>query len=202
MKYGYARVSSQDQNLDRQIDALKAEGIRQIDIYSDKKSGKDLKRKGLTEVLERLQENDELVITSLDRLSRNYDDIRNLWNNIISVKKANIKVLDMPLLNTTSTASSYGLTGKMLSNVFLEFIAYLAESERKAIKERQRQGILSAKNRGVRFGRNFKLSEVEFRIIDQKIQSGEMSISKAWRDMKISRNCYYKTKERLELIAE
>ena len=106
MKYGYARVSSQDQNLDRQIDALKAEGIRQIDIYSDKKSGKDLKRKGLTEVLERLQENDELVITSLDRLSRNYDDIRNLWNNIISVKKANIKVLDMPLLNTTSTASS------------------------------------------------------------------------------------------------
>ena len=166
MKYGYARVSSQDQNLDRQIDALKAEGIRQIDIYSDKKSGKDLKRKGLTEVLERLQENDELVISSLDRLSRNYDDIRNLWNNIISVKKANIKVLDMPLLNTTSTASSYGLTGKMLSNVFLEFIAYLAESERKAIKERQRQGILSAKNRGVRFGRNFKLSEVEFRIID------------------------------------
>ncbi|MDD7286075.1 MAG: recombinase family protein [Succinivibrio sp.] len=202
MKYGYARVSSQDQNLDRQIDALKAEGIRQIDIYSDKKSGKDLKRKGLTEVLERLQENDELVITSLDRLSRNYDDIRNLWNNIISVKKANIKVLDMPLLNTTSTASSYGLTGKMLSNVFLEFIAYLAESERKAIKERQRQGILSAKNRGVRFGRNFKLSEVEFRIIDQKIQSGELSISKACRDMKISRNCYYKTKERLELIAE
>ena len=202
MKYGYARVSSQDQNLDRQIDALKAEGIRQIDIYSDKRSGKDLKRKGLTEVLEKLQENDELVITSLDRLSRNYDDIRNLWNTIISVKKANVKVLDMPLLNTTSTASSYGLTGKMLSNVFLEFIAYLAESERKAIKERQRQGILSAKNRGVRFGRNFKLSEVEFRIIDEKIQSGELSISKACRDMKISLNCYYKTKERLELIAE
>ena len=74
MKYGYARVSSQDQNLDRQIDALKAEGIRQIDIYSDKKSGKDLKRKGLTEVLERLQENDELVITSLDRLIKSLLD--------------------------------------------------------------------------------------------------------------------------------
>lgn len=137
--YGYARVSTRDQNLDRQLKALHDAGVEERDILIDKQSGKDFNRqsyKMLTEKL--LREGDTLVILSIDRLGRNYTEIREQWELITKTMSANIKVLDMPLLDTTNTEN---LDSRFIADLVLQILSYVAEKERENTRKRQRQGI-------------------------------------------------------------
>lgn len=155
--YGYARVSSTDQNLDRQIKQLKQFVADDRFIITDKASGKDFDRKGYNLLVGSnanaplLRENDLLVITSLDRLGRNYVEIREQWETITHKIKANIKVLDMPLLDTSNHTDN--LDTRFVADLVLQVLSYVAEKERKHIKDRQRQGIEVAKAQGKHLGR-------------------------------------------------
>ena len=149
--YGYARVSSKDQNLDRQIDALTAFPIDQKRIYADKASGKDFNRPRYKALIRRLKPGDVLVIKSIDRLGRNYNEILEEWRLITKSKQAAIVVLDMPLLDTR--AQSGDITGVFLADVVLQLLSYVAQVERENTKQRQAEGIAAAQARGVRFGR-------------------------------------------------
>ncbi len=149
--YGYARVSTKDQCLDRQIIALKGFGIKDKDIYLDKISGKDFKRPKYQMMVKRLKEDDILVIHSIDRLGRNYEEILEEWRILTKKIKAQIVVLDMPLLDTRKKDKD--LTGVFLADMVLQILSYVAETERSNIKKRQREGIIAAKQRGVIFGR-------------------------------------------------
>lgn len=149
MNYAYARVSTKEQNLDRQIEEFKNYNIDRI--YCDKQSGKDFDRVEYNKLIKRLKENDTLYIMSIDRLGRDYDLIIENWKLITQKKHANIVVLDMPILNTQT--NNLGLDGKFLSNLVLQILSYVAQKEREKIKERQAQGIKIAKEKGIKFGR-------------------------------------------------
>ena len=151
MEYGYARVSSVDQNVARQIDALRAAGIKHDNVFIDKRSGKDFNRPAWKRLMRKLKCGDLLVVLSLDRLGRNYGEILEVWRKITKQKNANIKVLDMEILDTTK--KSNGLIGTLITDIVLSLLSYVAETERRNIRERQREGIEAAKRRGVKFGR-------------------------------------------------
>lgn len=150
-EFGYARVSSKDQNLARQIDALKGVGLDDAAIFADKASGKDFKRPAYRRMLRRLKPGDVLYVKSIDRLGRNYEEIIGEWRCITRNRGADIVVLDMPLLDTRQGAG--GVTGAFLSDMILQILSYVAQIERDNIRLRQAEGIASAKARGVRFGR-------------------------------------------------
>lgn len=149
--YAYARVSARDQNLARQLDSFTAFGIDEKHIYADKKSGKDFERTAYRRLLKRLCRGDLLVIKSIDRLGRNYEQIIAEWAKIVNTLGADILVLDMPLLDTRVKADT--LIGKFISDIVLQVLSFVAENERANIKARQQEGIKAAKERGVRFGR-------------------------------------------------
>lgn len=149
-KIGYARVSSITQKEDRQIDELIAYGILQDNIYVDKQSGKDFNRKAYKKMYKALKSDDLLVIKSIDRLGRNYHEIQEEWRKITKKKGADIIVLDMPLLDTTK---SKDLLGTFIADLVLQLLSFVAENERINIRQRQKEGIIAAKKRGVRFGR-------------------------------------------------
>ncbi|MBQ9210877.1 MAG: recombinase family protein [Clostridia bacterium] len=150
--YGYVRVSSKDQNEDRQIIALREAGVPEKNIYVEKKSGKDFDRPVYKKLLRRLKPNDVLVIKSIDRLGRNYTELQEEWRRITIEKEVDIVVLDMPLLDTRKATGD--LTGRFISNLVLQILSYVSEVERDNIKQRQREGIAAAKARGVKFGRD------------------------------------------------
>ncbi|MDO4467364.1 MAG: recombinase family protein [Bacillota bacterium] len=152
--YAYVRVSSRDQNEDRQLRALEKIGIPISNFYIDKQSGKDFNRPRYQKMLEALEENDILYITSIDRLGRNYEEIIEQWKILTKEKKVDIIVLDMPLLDTTK---SKDLLGTFISDLVLQILSYCSESERNSIKKRQKEGIEAAKHRGVKFGRPKKI---------------------------------------------
>lgn len=149
-EYGYARVSSTDQNEDRQLIALRDAGVEYGNIYLDKRSGKDFDRPEYKKLVKKLRHGDTLYILSLDRLGRNYDEMQEQWRQITKVKGADIVVLDMPLLDTRQ---SKNLMGRFVADLVLQILAFVAQNERENIKKRQAQGIAAAKARGVRFGR-------------------------------------------------
>lgn len=149
--YAYGRVSAADQNLNRQIESFLQFGIKKSRIYTDKKSGKDFERTNYIQLIEKLKQGDLLVISSIDRLGRNYDMIIEEWSRITKTIGADILVLDMPILDTRTRADN--LTGKFISSIVLQLLSYVAQKERENINIRQKQGIASARNRGVRFGR-------------------------------------------------
>ncbi len=149
--YGYARVSSTSQKLDRQHDALLNFPVPREHIYSDKASGSDFERPEFRRLLKRLHAGDVLVIESVDRLGRNYREVLDEWRRITLVKQVSIVVLDMPLLDTRRNCGS--LTGTFIADLVLQILSYVAELERENIKRRQAEGIASAHLRGVRFGR-------------------------------------------------
>ena len=151
MNYGYARVSSKDQNLERQLFALQECGITEKHIYVDRKSGKDFDRPGYKKLVRRLKAEDVLFIGSIDRLGRNYDEILDQWRLLTKEKQVDIVVLDMPLLDTRRKGKD--LTGTFIADLVLQILSYVAETERTYIKKRQAEGIAAAKQRGVRFGR-------------------------------------------------
>ncbi len=148
--YGYARVSAVTQKEDRQIDELLKYGISIKHIFTDKQSGKDFKRSQYKHLRKRLKKDDVLVIKSIDRLGRNYEDILDEWKYITKKKKADIVVLDMPLLDTRN---SKDLLGTFIADLVLQLLSFVAENERANILTRQREGIIAAKKRGVKFGR-------------------------------------------------
>lgn len=150
-QYAYARVSSKTQNLARQIDCFLALGIPKNNIFADKLSGKDFERKNYERLLRKLKKGDVLVIASIDRLGRNYDMILKEWTRITKTVGADVVVLDMPLLDTRARTGD--LTGRFVADLVLQILSYVAQKERENIKERQREGIASAKKRGVQFGR-------------------------------------------------
>lgn len=149
--YGYVRVSSKEQNPERQLAALKKRGVNEKNIFLDKLSGKDFDRPEYKRLLRQTTEGDLIVIKCIDRLGRNYDEILQQWRLITKTRCVNIEVLDMPLLNTA--VGKDGLTGVFISDLVLQILAYVAETERDFIKQRQREGIDAALERGVHFGR-------------------------------------------------
>lgn len=150
MLYGYARVSSRDQNIDRQIIALKEVGVEEENIFIDKQSGKDFNRPSYQELLKVIKTGDMVIIKSIDRLGRNYSEILEQWRMITKVLKVDVKVIDMPLLDT-----SYGdgTLNNFIADLVLQILSFQAEQERISIKQRQAEGIAAAKQKGVKFGR-------------------------------------------------
>lgn len=159
VSYGYVRVSSLDQNEDRQILAMKNIKIDEQHIYVDKLSGKDFNRPNYKRLLKRVKEGDIIYVLSIDRLGRNYEEIQNQWRLITKEKKADIVVIDMPLLDTRRDKD---LIGTLISDIVLQILSFVAESERRSIRERQSAGIAAAKLRGVKFGRPVKEVSDEF----------------------------------------
>ena len=148
MTYGYVRVSTKDQNEDRQILAMREFGVDKI--YLEKQSGKDFNRPHYLMLLRKLKPDDVLVVKSIDRLGRNYEEILEQWRIITKEKKAAIVVLDMPLLDTRQNRD---LVGTLIADIVLQLLSYVAQTEREFIKQRQKEGIAAAKARGVQFGR-------------------------------------------------
>lgn len=150
MEYGYIRVSTREQNEQRQLIAMQEFGISENRIYMDKQSGKDFERKNYKKMVRRLKKDDTLVVKSIDRLGRNYDEILEQWRVITKEKQAAIVVLDMPLLDTRQ---SRDLTGTLIADIVLQLLSYVAQTEREFIRQRQAEGIAAAKQNGVKFGR-------------------------------------------------
>lgn len=149
--YGYARVLSKDQNLARQLDALARFGVSPQRIYADKASGGDFDRPAYGKLMKRLRRGDVLAVKSIDRLGRDYEEILAQWRTVTKDRGVAIVVLDMPLLDTREQRG--GVTGTLISDIVLQLLSYVAQVERESIKQRQAEGIASAKARGVRFGR-------------------------------------------------
>lgn len=167
MKYGYVRVSASDQNIDRQVNALKE--IPQKNIYTDKQSGKDFDRPKYKSLVKKLKKGDVLYIQSIDRLGRNYDEIIKQWQYLTKDKEVDIVVLDMPLLDTRKGKD---LMGTFLSDIVLQILSFVAENERRNIKQRQAEGIALAKEKGVKFGRPEKPLPAGFTEMCELWQSG------------------------------
>ena len=150
MIYGYVRVSTREQNEDRQMLALNEKAVPEQNIYIDKQSGKDFERPMYNRMLKKLREDDLIYVKSIDRLGRNYEEILEQWRILTKEKKVDIVVLDMELLDTRRGKD---LMGTFLSDIVLQVLSFVAENERKNIRERQKEGIEAAKLRGVQFGR-------------------------------------------------
>lgn len=183
--YGYVRVSSKDQNEDRQMIALREVGVPEKNIFVDKQSGKDFNRPKYKRLLKRLKTDDLLYIKSIDRLGRNYEEIQNQWRIITKDKKVDIVVLDMPLLDTRRGKD---LVGTFLSDIVLQVLSFVAENERSNIRQRQAEGIAAAKARGVRFGRPPATLPENFHQVYQLWKSGKITGLEAARmcDMPMS----------------
>ena len=148
--YGYVRVSSREQNTDRQLIAMREFGVADENIFADRQSGKDFDRPAYRRLVRKIKEGDTLVVKSIDRLGRNYDEILEQWRLLTKKKGVAIVVLDMPLLDTKQDRD---LTGTLIADIVLQLLSYVAQTEREFIRQRQAEGIAAAKERGVRFGR-------------------------------------------------
>ncbi len=177
MKYGYIRVSSKEQNIDRQLDAFKVMNLERKNIFIDKQSGKDFERPAYKRLLKKLKKGDLVIIKSIDRLGRNYDEILEQWRIISKIKQADIFVIDFPLLDTRSKDKD--LTGAFISDLVLQILSYVAQTERELIRQRQAEGIASAKARGVKFGREKLDLPDGFEAAKDMFISGELTVRKA-----------------------
>lgn len=158
--YGYVRVSTKEQNEDRQLLALRDFAVLEKNIYMDKLSGKDFNRPQYRKLLKKLRPGDLLVVKSIDRLGRNYEEILLQWRIITKEKKVNVAVLDMPLLDTRKSGND--LTGTFVADLVLQILSYVAQTERENIHQRQMEGIAAAKLRGVKFGGQERMSRSSF----------------------------------------
>ena len=172
MTYGYIRVSTKEQNEDRQLLALKDAGVPEENIFLDKKSGKDFDRPGYRHLCRKLRSGDVLFIKSIDRLGRNYDEILEQWRYLTKEKRISIVVVDMPLLDTRKDKD---LTGALIADIVLQLLSYVAQTEREFIRQRQAEGIAAAKARGVKFGRP-----------PLPLPENFYEVHNAWRSKKIS----------------
>lgn len=182
--YGYARVSAKDQNLDRQMIALSEFPVEKRHIFADKASGKDFKRPAYKRLISRIKPGDVVVVKSIDRLGRNYEEILNEWRLITKSKKAAIVVLDMPLLDTRQARR--GLTGVFVADLVLQVLSYVAQIERENTKQRQAEGIAAAKARGVRFGRPAIRRPGTYQAVKRAYLEGRISRKEAAGRLKVS----------------
>jgi DNA invertase Pin-like site-specific DNA recombinase len=170
--YGYIRVSSRDQNEDRQQIAMKELSIPEKNIFMDKQSGKDFERPQYKKMVRKMRKDDLLYVKSIDRLGRNYDEILEQWRILTKEKGIDIVVLDMPLLDTRRGKD---LMGTFLSDIVLQVLSFVAENERSNIRQRQAEGIAAAKAKGVRFGRPPAPLPANFNIIYQQWKNGKIT---------------------------
>lgn len=193
MTYGYIRVSTKEQNEDRQRIALMDVGVPEKNIILDKQSGKDFNRPGYLRLCKKVKPGDTLFIKSIDRLGRNYNEILEQWHYLTKEKHIAIVVLDMPLLDTRKGRD---LTGELISDMVLQLLSYVAQTEREFIRQRQAEGIAAAKARGVRFGRQPFPKPPEFEQVYQRWLNGELSARKAAAILNTTHQTYLKwTKE-------
>ena len=191
--YGYVRVSSIDQNEDRQLKAMADAGVPLKNIFIDKQSGKDFDRPQYIKMVRRLRKNDILFVLSIDRLGRNYEEIQRQWRILTKEVGVDICVIDMPLLDTRNGKD---LMGTFIADIVLQILSFVAQTERENIKKRQAQGIAAAKARGVKFGRPRK--EVpNLKELLLKQESGLLSIAEILEMCKISEATFYRRKKNL-----
>lgn len=187
--YGYIRVSSRDQNEDRQLLAMQEACVEERHIYLDKQSGKDFDRPGYRRLLKKLKPGDTLIIKSIDRLGRNYDEILEQWRVITKEKQAAVVVLDMPLLDTRQGRD---LTGTLIADIVLQLLSYVAQTEREFIRQRQAEGIAAAKERGVQFGRKPLERPPEYETVKAVWQHGEISAREAASRLNVAHKTFLK----------
>lgn len=190
MEYGYARVSTVSQNLDRQLDELLKTGISKENIYADKESGKDFNRANYKKLLKKMKSGDILFIKSIDRLGRNYTMVLDEWRILTKEKGIDIVVIDMPLLDTRIEGEN--LVGKFIADVVLQVLSFVAENERGTMKQRQAEGIKMAKLRGVKFGRPPVKIPGNFIEIAKMYKTGQISSSEACELSGLSRGTFFR----------
>lgn len=187
--YGYVRVSTKEQNEARQVIAIRDFGVAESNIVLEKQSGKDFNRPQYRRVLRKLKADDTLVIKSIDRLGRNYDEIIEQWRIITKEKQTAIVVLDMPLLDTRQ---GHDLTGTLIVDIVLQLLSYVAQTEREFIKRQQAEGIAAAKERGVRFGAKPIQKPPAFEMYLQQWQRGEISARAAAKALNVTHPTFLK----------
>ena len=190
MKYGYVRVSSITQNIDRQMDEMYKNGLSKKDIFIDKQSGKDFDRTNYQKLKKKLKKDDLLIIKSIDRLGRNYEMIINEWTEITKVIEADIYVIDFPLLDTR--IEERNLVGKFISDIVLQVLSFVAQNERENIRQRQAEGIRLAKLKGIHMGRPPLTLPNNFNEIASKYINKEITNCDAAKFLKMSRGTFLK----------
>ena len=187
MEYGYVRVSTKEQNEDRQMVAMREFGLKDGNVILDKQSGKDFDRPGYRRLMRRLKAGDTLVIKSIDRLGRNYDEILEQWRLLTKEKQVSIVVLDMPLLDTRQGRD---LTGVLIADIVLQLLSYVAQTERDFNHQRQAEGIAAAKAKGVHFGRRFKDRGENYEAVVAAWRRGEISGRAAARELDVAHGTF------------
>ncbi len=186
-EYGYIRVSTKEQNEARQRKAMKEFGIPESNIILDKQSGKNFDRPGFRRLIKKIKPGDVLVIKSIDRLGRNYEEILEQWRYLTKEQQIAIVVLDMPLLDTRKDLD---LTGALIADIVLQLLSYVAETERQFIRQRQAEGIQAAKEMGVQFGRKPKERPKEFEKIVRMWNAGKISARQAAKILQIDHHTF------------
>ena len=197
--YGYVRVSSKEQNEDRQMIMMRELHVPNKNIYIDKQSGKDFERPNYKCLMKKLKDGDLLYIKSIDRLGRNYDEIIEQWRKITKVMNADIVVADMPLLDTRREVN---LMGTFVSDLVLQILSFVAENERTNIRQRQAEGIAAAKIRGVIFGRPPRIEDKDFWDNYCRWKRKEITIEEALRLCKVSKTTFYRRGKKLRMKQE
>ena len=196
--FAYCRVSTNEQNEDRQVKTMLDLGINERDIFIDKCSGKNFERPQYQALKIQLRKGDILVVKSIDRLGRNYKQICDEWREITNDIKANIKVLDMPLLDTTRTD---GLIGEVISDIVLQLLSYVAEQERSFINQRQSEGIKNAKEKGVRFGKPPIEYPNNWNEVYTIWQNKEITAREAMKRLNLKPTSFYKLAKKYQITA-
>jgi len=186
--YGYIRVSSIDQNEDRQLDAMSALDIPQAQIFMDKLSGKDFQRAGYQSLVKKLRRGDLLYIKSIDRLGRNYEEIQNQWRLLTKERGVDIAVIDMPLLDTRNGRD---LVGTFLADIVLQILSFVAHNERDTIRKRQAEGIAAARARGVHLGRPIKRPPENFAPLVKQWERGKLPLSEVLAQTGLKEATFY-----------
>ena len=187
MEYGYVRVSTKEQNEDRQMVAMRDFGIADDRIILDKQSGKDFDRPGYQQLMRKLKAGDTLVIKSIDRLGRNYDEILEQWRLLTKEKQVAVVVLDMPLLDTRQGRD---LTGVLIADIVLQLLSYVAQTEREFNRQRQAEGIAAAKAKGIHFGRKFKDRGENYESVMAAWRRGEISGRAASKEIGVAHGTF------------
>ena len=195
--YGYVRVSSMDQNEDRQVNALRDVAVPEKNIYMDKQSGKNFERPGYKRMLMSLKEGDLLYILSIDRLGRNYEEIQKQWRILTKETGIDICVLDMPLLDTRNGKD---LMGTFIADLVLQILSFVAQSERENIRRRQSEGIAAAKAKGVRFGRPGKEIPDNFDKIVRKWEQKKQPLEETLKQCNMSKTTFYRRLREYRLL--
>jgi len=195
--YGYVRVSSTDQNEDRQMSSMNEQKIPSAHIFIDKQSGKDFNRPRYKALMKKLKEGDLLYIPSIDRLGRNYEEIQNQWRILTKEKRIDIVVIDMPLLDTCINKN---LMGTFIADLVLQILSFVAQSERENIKTRQAEGIISARARGVQFGRPIKKPPENFGILVKQWERGKLTFEQILKQTGLKEATFYRRLREYRLI--